>query len=155
MKRFLLSISARSLASVFIALLVTGSAFAKEPAFEQEIKSRQDTFALIEEKSDLVENLLDEDKPDWQKIMLNSQHLVAHAANLKALFPIGSHEGSRAKVFVWEKPEKFNQLLLELNMGFQQLETASQRNMSSEAEAGLERAQDSCKSCHRINRSLW
>lgn len=155
MKRFLWSISARSLASVFIALLVTGSAFAKEPAFKQEIKIRQDTFALIEEKSDLVEDLLDEDKPDWQKIMLNSQHLVAHAANLKVLFPIGSHEGSRAKVSVWEKPEKFNQLLLELNMGFQQLETASQRSMLSEAEAGLERAQDSCKSCHRINRSLW
>ncbi len=119
------------------------------------INARQQAFVHIENQSEQVEEMMDEDVPNWSEIESISQQLVQHSQLLNTAFPEGSQDGSKAKEAVWDKPEKFNQLMKEMDSGFALLYQASQQQDKEAAEAGLEQAQDTCNGCHRSYRSRF
>ncbi|MUJ36882.1 c-type cytochrome [Aliivibrio fischeri] len=119
------------------------------------INARQQAFVHIENQSEQVEEMMDEDVPNWSEIESISQQLVQHSQLLNSAFPEGSQDGSKAKEAVWDKPEKFNQLMQEMDSGFALLYQASQQQDKEAAEAGLEQAQDTCNGCHRSYRSRF
>ncbi|ACH63824.1 cytochrome c [Aliivibrio fischeri] len=119
------------------------------------INARQQAFVHIENQSEQVEEMMDEDVPNWSEIESISQQLVQHSQLLNTAFPEGSQDGSKAKEAVWDKPEKFNQLMQEMDSGFALLYQASQQQDKEAAEAGLEQAQDTCNGCHRSYRSRF
>ncbi|MCE4936503.1 cytochrome c [Aliivibrio fischeri] len=119
------------------------------------INVRQQAFVHIENQSEQVEEMMDEDVPNWSEIESISQQLVQHSQLLNTAFPEGSQDGSKAKEAVWDKPEKFNQLMQEMDSGFALLYQASQQQDKEAAEAGLEQAQDTCNGCHRSYRSRF
>ncbi|GLR73619.1 cytochrome c [Aliivibrio sifiae] len=119
------------------------------------IKARQLAFVNIENQSEQVEDMIDEDAPNWNEIESISYELSKHSQLLTTAFPESSQDGSKAKEAVWNKPEKFNQLMQEMDSGFVQLYQASQQQDKALAEAGLEQAQDTCNACHRSYRSRF
>ncbi|OCH59499.1 cytochrome C [Aliivibrio fischeri] len=119
------------------------------------INARQQAFVHIENQSEQVEEMMDEDVPNWSEIESISQQLVQYSQLLNTAFPEGSQDGSKAKEAVWDKPEKFNQLMQEMDSGFALLYQASQQQDKEAAEAGLEQAQDTCNGCHRSYRSRF
>lgn len=119
------------------------------------INARQQAFVHIANQSDQLEDKLDEDVPNWKEIEAISQQLVQHSELLNSAFPEGSYEGSKAKKAVWDKPEKFTQLMQEMDSGFTLLYQASQQQDKEMAESGLEKAQDTCNGCHRSYRSRF
>ncbi|MGF1842019.1 cytochrome c [Vibrio clamense] len=138
-----------------IALLVTLPAFANAQSSQNIIDTRQHSFSSIENKTEQLEEVLDKDKPDWTEVVTISEELTHHSTQLRALFPEGSSEGSKAKGTIWEKPEKFNKLMMEMDQGFKDLYQASKNQDLNSAQNGLEQAQDTCNSCHRSYRSRW
>lgn len=138
-----------------IALLVALPAFASTQSSQDIIDTRQHSFSSIENKAEQLEEELDKDKPDWTEVVTISEELTRHSTQLRALFPEGSSENSKAKKAIWEKPEKFNQLMMEMDQGFKDLYQASKRQDISAAKNGLEQAKDTCNSCHRSYRSRW
>ncbi|MCW8330958.1 cytochrome c [Photobacterium sp. SDRW27] len=138
-----------------VALLICLPSISFAQNYEQQIQYRQNAFSAIEKQAKVTNKALDKSQPDWLLIESNSQELAQHAQNLTTLFPQGSEEGSKAKTAVWNKPEKFNQLLAQMEQGFQALYQASNHQDVSAALAGLEQAQATCKSCHRSYRSRW
>lgn len=119
------------------------------------IDARQRAFSLIEKQSEHIEGMIDEEAPNWREIEVISHELVMHSQLLKTAFSEGSQEGSKAKKAVWDKPEKFNLLLNEMDSGFVLLYKASQQQNQELAENSLEQAQDTCNGCHRSYRSRF
>lgn len=119
------------------------------------INARQQAFVHIENQSEQVEDMLDEDTPNWNEIESVSHELYKHSQLLSTAFPEGSQDGSKAKEAVWGKPEKFNQLMQEMDSGFVQLYQASLKQDKEAAKTGLEQAQDTCNACHRSYRSRF
>ncbi|MDC5849924.1 cytochrome c [Vibrio europaeus] len=119
------------------------------------MEQRQHAFEQVETLVKSANRTLDGSQTDWDKLQATSLELKTHSQSLLALFPTGSQQGSKAKENVWSKPEKFNQLLLQMDKGFGQLYQASQQQSPSLAESGLDSAQKTCKSCHRSYRSRW
>lgn len=136
-----------------LAVVLPLTAIAQD--FSQQIKERQNTFEDIESTSKLVNKTLNGRDTDWSKLENQSQKLANHSQTLLTLFPQGSHVDSKAKPEIWSKPDKFNQLLTQMDQGFQDLYQASQNKDIKMAESGLESAQDTCRSCHRSYRSRW
>jgi len=121
----------------------------------KEIEDRQQAFEAIEDQTDFIEDALEEDQIAWPEITQRSEALTSHAKSLSQLFSEGNNDEGRAKSAVWDNPKKFNQFMLQLNNGLAALEKASKKQALAPAQAGLEQAQDSCKSCHMKYRSLW
>ncbi|MEC6830456.1 cytochrome c [Photobacterium toruni] len=119
------------------------------------INARQQAFSNIEDQSEQVETMLDSDSPNWNKVTLISGELMNHSQRLKISFPKGSQKGSKSKQAVWDKPEKFNRLINEMDNGFVQLYQASTLQNKALAATGLEQAQDTCNACHRTYRSRF
>ncbi|WP_394134974.1 c-type cytochrome [Aliivibrio fischeri] len=138
---------------ISLCVLLPNIAFAQ--ASVDLIHARQQAFVHIENQSEQVEEMIDEDVPNWLEIESISQQLVQHSQLLNTAFTEGSQEGSKAKKAVWDKPEKFNQLMQEMDSGFTLLYQASQQQDKGAAEAGLEQAQDTCNGCHRSYRSRF
>ena len=136
-----------------LCVLLPNIAFAQ--ASVDLINTRQQAFVHIENQSEQVEGMIDEDAPKWNEIELISHELSKHSQLLTTAFPEGSQDGSKAKEAIWNKPEKFNQLMQEMDSGFVQLYLASQQQDKALAEAGLEQAQDTCNACHRSYRSRF
>ena len=136
-----------------LAVVLPLTAIAQD--FSQQIKERQNTFEDIESISKLTSKTLDGRDTDWSKLESQSQKLANHSHALLTLFPQGSDMNSKAKPEIWSKPDKFNQLLTQMDQGFQDLYQASQNKDIKMAESGLESAQDTCRSCHRSYRSRW
>ena len=120
-----------------------------------QVEQRQHAFKQVESFVDKADDTLDGSDTDWTALSSISHNLANHSQELMTLFPAGSQEGSKAKDTVWTKPEKFNQLMKQMNEGFTALHQASKQSDVSLAELGLETAQDTCKSCHRSYRSRW
>jgi len=138
---------------ISLCVLLSNIAFAQTSV--DLINARQQAFVHIENQSEQVEDMMDEDVPNWSEIESISQQLVQHSQLLNTVFPEGSQAGSKAKEAVWDKPEKFNQLMQEMDSGFALLYQASQQQDKEAAEAGLEQAQDTCNGCHRSYRSRF
>ncbi|AIW20841.1 cytochrome c [Vibrio coralliilyticus] len=136
-----------------LAVVLPLTAIAQD--FSQQITERQNAFEDIESTSKLVNKTLNGRDTDWSKLENQSQKLANHSQTLLTLFPQGSHIDSKAKPEIWSKPDKFNQLLTQMDQGFQDLYQASQNKDIKMAESGLESAQDTCRSCHRSYRSRW
>lgn len=120
-----------------------------------QVEQRQHAFKQIETFVDKADDTLNGSDTDWAALSSISLNLTNHSQELMTLFPAESQEGSKAKDTVWTKPEKFNQLMKQMNEGFAKLHQASKQSEVSLAELGLETAQDTCKSCHRSYRSRW
>ena len=124
-------------------------------ASENSVQQRQYAFSEIEEQLEVADDLADGTDTDWSALMEVSQSLLGHSEVLHDSFPAGSQDGSKAKLAVWEKPEKFNQLLLQMDAGFKTLYQASLNQDASLVQKGIKTAEKTCKSCHRTYRSRW
>ncbi|WP_414932832.1 c-type cytochrome [Vibrio europaeus] len=140
---------------VIVSLLCLTPLLVNAQDYSQQIEQRQHAFEQVETLVKSANRTLDGSQTDWDKLQATSLELKTHSQSLLALFPTGSQQGSKAKENVWSKPEKFNQLLLQMDKGFGQLYQASQQQSPSLAESGLDSAQKTCKSCHRSYRSRW
>ncbi|MCW8335414.1 c-type cytochrome [Vibrio paucivorans] len=140
---------------VMISLLCSTPLLVNAQDYSQQIEQRQHAFEQVETLVKSANRTLDGSQTDWDKLQATSLELSNHSQALLTLFPAGSQQGSKAKDSVWSKPEKFNQLLLQMDQGFAELYQASQQQSPSLAESGLDAAQKTCKSCHRSYRSRW
>ncbi|USD41753.1 cytochrome c [Vibrio sp. SCSIO 43135] len=140
---------------VMISLLCSTPLLVNAQDYSQQIEQRQHAFEQVETLVKSANRTLDGSQTDWDKLQATSLELSNHSQALLTLFPAGSQQGSKAKDSVWSKPEKFNQLLLQMDQGFAELYQASQQQNPSLAESGLDSAQKTCKSCHRSYRSRW
>lgn len=123
--------------------------------FGTQISERQVAFSGIELGLENADDLIDGHDTDWIMLSATGQTLKEHSKILQASFPSGSLVGSKANSDVWDKPEKFNALMAQMNEGFEMLYTASQQQDAALAERGIKQAQDTCRSCHRAYRSRW
>ncbi|MGF1767623.1 cytochrome c [Enterovibrio makurazakiensis] len=133
----------------FVPLLVNAQ------DYSHQIEARQQAFADIGSLSDKADQLIEGANTDWAALESTSAELKEHSQSLFALFPSGSQVGSKAQESVWSKPEKFNQLLSEMDEGFQALYQSAQQQNANGAENGLEAAQSTCRGCHRTYRARW
>ncbi|MEZ8099265.1 c-type cytochrome [Vibrio bivalvicida] len=140
---------------VIISLLCSTPLLVNAQDYSQQIEQRQGAFKQVETLVKSANHTLDGSQTDWDKLQATSLELNNHSQALLTLFPAGSQQGSKAKESVWSKPEKFNQLLLQMDKGFEQLYQASQQQSLSLAESSLDSAQRTCKNCHRSYRSRW
>lgn len=140
---------------VMISLLCSTPLLVNAQDYSQQIEQRQHAFEQVETLVKSAKRTLDGSQTDWDKLQATSLELSNHSQALLTLFPAGSQQGSKAKDSVWSKPEKFNQLLLQMDQGFAELYQASQQQSPSLAESGLDATQKTCKSCHRSYRSRW
>ncbi|MCC4817667.1 cytochrome C [Vibrio lentus] len=118
------------------------------------VNNRQHAFSSIEEVSKQVDSELNNSDVDWLKVGELSDMLVEHGTVLNGSFAEGD-TGGKAKKEIWSKPEKFNQLMLQMNQGFTELQQASIEQDLSKAERGLDSANNTCRACHRTYRSRW
>ncbi len=124
-------------------------------SFEPHIEARQTAFSEIETVVDKASDIIDGQNTDWNELNVVSQVLSADGDTLNVSFPVGSQSGSKATVDIWEKPEKFNSLLTQMDDAFKSLYVASQDHNVKAAESALKQAESSCRSCHRSYRSRW
>ena len=135
-----------------IALLIAAPVMAI--AATEAVNNRQQAFSSIEKLNKQVSSELGNRNTDWKKVEELSEMLVEHGDVLNASFA-EADTGGKAKKEVWSKPEKFNQLMLQMNQGFAELYQASVEQDLSSAEQGLNSANKTCKGCHRTYRSRW
>ncbi|MGF1717585.1 c-type cytochrome [Photobacterium chitinilyticum] len=138
-----------------LSCLVLLPLVAKADDFNAEIQQRQEAFSSIETIVEQAESMIDGEDTDWEELSELSNKLSQNSTALFTLFPEGSQKDSKAKESVWKKSEKFNALLSQMDSGFEQLNRASREQNVDLAEAGLESAQGTCRSCHRSYRSRW
>ena len=135
-----------------IALLIAVPVMAI--AATEAVNNRQQAFSSIEKLNKQVSSELGNRNTDWKKVEELSGSLVEHGIVLNNSFS-ESDTGGKAKETVWSKPEKFNQLMLQMNQGFTELQQASIEQDLSNAERGLDAANNTCRACHRTYRSRW
>ena len=135
-----------------IALLISVPVMAI--AATEAVNNRQQAFSSIEKLNKQVSSELGNRNTDWKKVEELSGSLVEHGVVLSNSFS-ESDTGGKAKEAVWSKPEKFNQLMLQMNQGFTELQQASIEQDLSKAERGLDAANNTCRACHRTYRSRW
>ncbi|MDD1826728.1 cytochrome c [Photobacterium sp. ZSDE20] len=135
-----------------IALLIAVPVMAI--AATEAVNNRQQAFSSIEKLNKQVSSELGNRNTDWKKVEELSESLVEHGIVLNSSFS-ESDTGGKAKETVWSKPEKFNQLMLQMNQGFTELQQASIEQDLRKAERGLDAANNTCRACHRTYRSRW
>ncbi|WP_299131394.1 cytochrome c [uncultured Vibrio sp.] len=135
-----------------IALLISVPVMAI--AATEAVNNRQQAFSSIEKLNKQVSSELGNRNTDWKKVEELSGSLVEHGVVLNSSFS-ESDTGGKVKETVWSKPEKFNQLMLQMNQGFTELQQASIEQDLSKAERGLDAANNTCRACHRTYRSRW
>ena len=135
-----------------IALLIAAPVMAI--AATEVVNNRQQAFSSIEKLNKQVSSELGNRNTDWKKVEELSEMLVEHGDVLNASFA-EADTGGKAKKEVWSKPEKFNQLMLQMNQGFAEVYQASVEQDLLSAERGLTSADKACKGCHRTYRSRW
>ncbi|CAK3974897.1 cytochrome C [Vibrio sp. 10N.286.51.C3] len=135
-----------------IALLIAAPVMAI--AATEVVNNRQQAFSSIEKLNKQVSSELGNRNTDWKKVEELSEMLVEHGDVLNASFA-EADTGGKAKKEVWSKPEKFNQLMLQMNQGFAEVYQASVEQDLLSAERGLTSANKTCKGCHRTYRSRW
>ncbi|MGF1833505.1 c-type cytochrome [Photobacterium sanguinicancri] len=144
-------------ALVLLPLVISLPVLAKAgiDSYDQAIVQRQTAFSSIESDLKTASKSIDGQDSDWQQLVLISEQLADHSKALMTLFPEGSQSGSKAKKEVWNKPEKFNVLLAQMDTGFQQMYQASEQQNLNELKAGLSQAEKTCRGCHRSYRARF
>ncbi|MGF1773296.1 cytochrome c [Vibrio wakamikoensis] len=138
---------------VFVSLAMVQNAQAMSHA--ESIATRQSAFERIESQTERVADQVSKSQVDWQALQVASEQLLEDSLLLSAAFPVGSQQGSKAKESVWKKPAKFQQLLTDMQQGYQQVVDGVQSQSVESVEAGLDAANSTCRSCHRSYRSRW
>lgn len=121
----------------------------------ESITTRQGAFERIESQTEWVDDQVNESQVDWQALQAASEQLLEDSLLLSEAFPVGSQQGSKAKESVWKKPEKFQQLLTEMQQGYRQVVDGAKSQSVEAVEKGLDAANSTCRSCHRSYRSRW
>lgn len=119
------------------------------------IDQRQKAFSQIEDVAKQANKTLNGASTDWALLIEQSETLYKNSHTLSSLFPEGSDTGSKAKSDIWLKPEKFEQLLAQMDEGFEALYFASKNQDHKRAQQGLDSAEQTCRNCHRSYRSRW
>ncbi|MDK9737163.1 cytochrome c [Vibrio sp. D404a] len=143
--------------AALVTLIAISPLSASHAAAEQTVdavQARQDAFQSIEKLNKSTSSALKKSNVEWASVQQSSQQLTAHGETLLMSFDKGS-EGGKAKADVWNKPEKFERLMLEMNQGYQELLQASLEQNKSAAQSGLDKANGTCRACHRSYRSRW
>jgi cytochrome c556 len=132
-----------------LGLLVANLAYAESDA----TKSRQKLFTNIEEQSEVLEDLIDDEK--WLEAAPLAEELAGKVSLLNALFPDSSQNEGRARDAVWEEWPEFSDRLKRFESSFRDVAIAITKESYDEAEDALDNATSSCRSCHMSFRSLW
>lgn len=130
-------------------LLVTGTVYAESEATE----TRQNTYSSIEEQSENLEDLVDDEK--WPEAAPLAEEIANKVATLNTLFPVSSKDEGRARDSVWEEWNEFSDRLQKLEADFRAVSTAIAAGDHELAEGKLDDATSACNSCHMSYRSLW
>lgn len=138
---------------ILIALMTPCIALASSNS--QQIKDRQEAFTHIEQQLKKAADNLDGQDSNWIEIELSASQLNEASERLQHGFPQDSQVGSKASEKIWQLPNEFNQLMQQMNQGFDTLYRAAKAHNVDLAEQGIEAAQQTCRSCHRSYRSRW
>lgn len=134
---------------LIVTLLLPVSLTSMAAGFESDIKARQDAFSNIKDNVEMVGEMLESGKLNWDKLAVYGEALNQNASILPNHFPEGSQEGSDAKAAIWKNNDKFMMGLDKLNSGFQAFYAASQVQDQAALVAGFKEATGTCKGCHR------
>lgn len=132
-----------------LCLLLANMAYAESDA----TKTRQQVYTSIEEQSEILEDLVDDEK--WQEAAPLAEMLALKVAKLQSLFPESSKDEGRARDSVWEEWPEFSQRLQALETDFLNVSVAIAAGDHDKAEDSLDDATSACNSCHMSYRSLW
>ncbi|ODS05310.1 c-type cytochrome [Vibrio scophthalmi] len=138
---------------ILIALMTPCIALASNNS--QLIKDRQEAFTHIEQQLKEASEHLDSLETDWLTVEISAIQLQEMSESLQHSFPQGSQEGSKASDKIWQQPNEFNQLMQQMDQGFETLYRATKEHNVDLAERGIEAAQQTCRACHRTYRSRW
>lgn len=116
-------------------------------------KARQQLFTSIEEQSEVLEDMVDDQK--WQEAAPLAETLANKVSELNALFPADSKDEGRARDAIWEEWPEFSKRLESFEGDFRAVSTAIAAENYDKAENKLDDATSSCRSCHMSYRSLW
>ncbi|MEZ8824517.1 cytochrome c [Vibrio amylolyticus] len=139
--------------AVLVLLVAPLWVFAND--YEKQIDDRQAAFSQIEQELDSAKRIINGNKTYWVELKQHSELLQQYGLVLADSFPVGSHTGSKAKEKIWDSLDKFDQLLSQMTMSFDDLEKASQRRDPTMANDAIKRANSTCRNCHRSYRSRW
>ena len=134
-----------------LCLLLANMSYADEDS--QATKTRQQVYTSIEDKSETLEDLVDDEK--WQEAAPLAAELAKTVAQLQHLFPESSKDEGRARDGVWEEWPEFSQRLTLLEQNFKGVSLAIKEGDHDKAEDHLDDATSACNSCHMSYRSLW
>jgi cytochrome c556 len=137
------------LTASMLCLLMTNMTYAESEA----TKNRQQAYNHIEEQSELLEGLVDDEK--WQEAAPLAEELALKVSQLPALFPESSKGEGRARDSVWEEWAEFSERLQTLEADFIGVSVAIAAGDHDKAEDSLDDATSGCNSCHMSYRSLW
>lgn len=132
-----------------LCLLLANTAYADS----DETKARQKLFTSIEEQSEVLEDMVDDQK--WQEAAPLAEVLANKVSKLSALFPESSKDEGRARDGIWEEWPEFSNRLERFENDFRGVSTAIIAGNYDKAENKLDDATSSCRSCHMSFRSLW
>ncbi len=136
-----------------LCLLLANMASAQSDIKSEATKIRQQVYTSIEEKSEILEDLVDDEK--WQEAAPLALVLAGKVAKLKTLFPEISKGEGRARDSVWEEWPEFSQRLQTLEKDFMNVSLAIKAGNHDKAEDSLDDAISACDSCHMSHRALW
>ena len=137
------------ISTALLCLSFTTAAFAESEA----TKTRQQLFTDIEEQTETLEDLMDDEQ--WQQAAPLAGQIADKALLLNDQFPENSQGEGRSRDGVWEEWAKFSAKLQSLESDYRQVSSAIQAGNHSKAEDALDDATSSCRSCHMSYRSLW
>lgn len=132
-----------------LCLLLANTAFAESEA----TKMRQKLFTAIEDQSEALEDLVDDEK--WQSAAPLAEEIANKAAKLNTLFPKSSKDEGRSRDGIWEEWPEFSQRLDRFERNFRDVASSINQGNYRQAEDSLDDATSSCRSCHMSYRSLW
>lgn len=122
-------------------------------ADSKETKARQQLFTHIEEQSEVLEDLVDDE--DWQRAGPLALELANEVAKLNNLFPESSKDEGRSRDGIWEEWPEFSKRLEKFEKSYNDVASAIEKGNYNQAENALDKATSSCRSCHMSYRSLW
>lgn len=140
----------KHLLSISLLWLLTVGATQAESDVTQ---ARQQIFTNIEEQSENLEDLVDDEM--WKEAAPLAEELANKVAKLIALFPESSKGEGRSRDGVWEEWPQFSIRLQNFGNDFRTVADAINEGDYEYAENALDDATSACRSCHMSYRSLW
>ena len=116
---------------ILILTAILGALGKVQAMDNKDIELRQQAFTLIEQYTESLEDELDNSELNWHAIANSSLILTSSVEQLPELFRQRNHQDGRAKAAIWDKPEKFNALMQELQNGIAQLSEATSKKINN------------------------